>query len=692
MSDIISGYNKQEPFRFWCQTVLPSVYDDSLSYYELLNKVVAYLNEMGDNVSALHDALAEYKAWWDNLDIDVAEEVDKRISEDLEPTVKRQLDIMAEDGTLSALINQDLFVSMNNRINKNTIDISALSMTSIQEDETNCISLPMLKQDVLEAMTGGSVPVVGTNSIRTENIQNSAVTYGKLAAGARTSYILYGKVIVDKELKQITFKTSDTFLAVTSNRVFNLRRDIGGTDTIKTWDGIVGENIWGYVSFNYTGSVPDFYISTSWNETDKYYIGYLINGTFISTVPREQFTIEYANETVPNKTLGVPVEARGARIICDFVAGKIKMPRANNMYVHIAGNYKQINTTAPAEEGYQDDITMSQTFGCLVYNLTTNTMSGVASSSNIAENYVVLGFWYKTRNICSFDIPYSVISDSSNWYNTSPEIPIIGDSIVAGAGASNNRCFEYVCEQLYGIRLLNYGMSGTGYAYNNSGTHRVGDGTVNVAPTGVLPENNTFLDNVQRLINNDTLGDVVIFFGGSNDWSRGMNINEQPAVSGIIPADPLDPESEDRYVNIPYSATYKTKVTNTFKACLEAGARVGVILPIRRGYKNADYVLPTSTIKYYAENTAQGHSGEVIVTKVTTVLKDYVDIIAEVCEELGLPCLDLYNSCVNPNIMALQEKYFDDTAHPNSAGYEQLAITIGDFAKKWFCNPYSVNQ
>ena len=31
-------------FNFWCQKVLPLVYDDSLSYYELLCKVVDYIN------------------------------------------------------------------------------------------------------------------------------------------------------------------------------------------------------------------------------------------------------------------------------------------------------------------------------------------------------------------------------------------------------------------------------------------------------------------------------------------------------------------------------------------------------------------------------------------------------------------------------------------------------------------------
>lgn len=33
-------------FRFWCQKILPAVYDDSLSYYELLCKVIDKLNEL----------------------------------------------------------------------------------------------------------------------------------------------------------------------------------------------------------------------------------------------------------------------------------------------------------------------------------------------------------------------------------------------------------------------------------------------------------------------------------------------------------------------------------------------------------------------------------------------------------------------------------------------------------------------
>lgn len=52
-----SNLNHVERIKFWCYKVLPLVYDDSLSYYELLCKVVAKLNEMGDIINALPEEI-----------------------------------------------------------------------------------------------------------------------------------------------------------------------------------------------------------------------------------------------------------------------------------------------------------------------------------------------------------------------------------------------------------------------------------------------------------------------------------------------------------------------------------------------------------------------------------------------------------------------------------------------------------
>lgn len=61
-------------FRFWCQKVLPLVYDESLSYYEVLCKVVKYINDLIDSdreiiedVNELRTELDEVKTWIDNF-------------------------------------------------------------------------------------------------------------------------------------------------------------------------------------------------------------------------------------------------------------------------------------------------------------------------------------------------------------------------------------------------------------------------------------------------------------------------------------------------------------------------------------------------------------------------------------------------------------------------------------------------
>lgn len=46
-------------FRFWCQKVLPLVYDDSLSYYEVLCKIKNSLNELIQNFNEIPDYIID---------------------------------------------------------------------------------------------------------------------------------------------------------------------------------------------------------------------------------------------------------------------------------------------------------------------------------------------------------------------------------------------------------------------------------------------------------------------------------------------------------------------------------------------------------------------------------------------------------------------------------------------------------
>lgn len=67
-------------FKFWCQKVLPVVYDDSLSYYELLCKVVKYINDLIDSdkeiiqdITQLKKELRIVQKWIEDFNTDMIE-------------------------------------------------------------------------------------------------------------------------------------------------------------------------------------------------------------------------------------------------------------------------------------------------------------------------------------------------------------------------------------------------------------------------------------------------------------------------------------------------------------------------------------------------------------------------------------------------------------------------------------------
>lgn len=73
-----------EAVKFWCFKVLPLVYDDSLSYYEVLckvvdklNEVIASMNELEDSYKSIQQAIAQIQKWIDSFDTSWAETIIK---------------------------------------------------------------------------------------------------------------------------------------------------------------------------------------------------------------------------------------------------------------------------------------------------------------------------------------------------------------------------------------------------------------------------------------------------------------------------------------------------------------------------------------------------------------------------------------------------------------------------------------
>lgn len=101
-SPIMSTYTGQGNFRFWCQVALPLVYDDSLSYYELLCKVVTYLNNVINDVSATEENVDKLKTAYDELQGYVNDYFENL---DVQDEINTKLDEMATDGSLDTLLD-----------------------------------------------------------------------------------------------------------------------------------------------------------------------------------------------------------------------------------------------------------------------------------------------------------------------------------------------------------------------------------------------------------------------------------------------------------------------------------------------------------------------------------------------------------------------------------------------------------
>lgn len=114
------------PFRYWCHKVLPLVYDDSLSYYELLCKVVAKLNEVIELTDETKKIVDELKNYTENY----------FGSPEFEQLINDKLDQMAQDGTLAKIINEELFSGLTARLD--TVEAKTVAnATQIETNENN---------------------------------------------------------------------------------------------------------------------------------------------------------------------------------------------------------------------------------------------------------------------------------------------------------------------------------------------------------------------------------------------------------------------------------------------------------------------------------------------------------------------------------------------------------------------------
>lgn len=151
-------------FRFWCQKVLPAVYDDSLSYYELLCKVIAKLNEVINSQNGTNDHVTELAQQFEQLKND--------LQDTIESEAEKIVDNYVKTNNLVKSVNGITAVGETGNVTLQASDVGAIANVTGSVKGSN--------------IEGGAVTAdkIATGAVGSEKIAQDAVTASKLANGS----------------------------------------------------------------------------------------------------------------------------------------------------------------------------------------------------------------------------------------------------------------------------------------------------------------------------------------------------------------------------------------------------------------------------------------------------------------------------------------------------------------------------
>lgn len=209
------------------------------------------------------------------------------------------------------------------------------------------------------------------------------------------------------------------------------------------------------------------------------------------------------------------------------------------------------------------------------------------------------------------------------------KINFLGDSITQGVGADKqeNR-YTDVFQRLSGATVRNYGISGTRIARQTN-------------PYNEIFDKNDFVKRVDEM---DADADIVVIFGGTNDYGHG------DAPIGT-------PEDKDVYTFYGAMHVLCQKLIEKYP-----GKPVVFMTPLHRLNENK------------INNDRNGNP--------KATLKGYTEIIREVTEIYSLPVLDLFKtSCMQPSVEIIQKEFMPDGLHPSTKGHKLLAEKVFAYLK-----------
>ncbi len=207
------------------------------------------------------------------------------------------------------------------------------------------------------------------------------------------------------------------------------------------------------------------------------------------------------------------------------------------------------------------------------------------------------------------------------------KINFLGDSITEGHGVSSPENFypTLLKKDVELAEARNYGIGGTRFAIQKN----------KVAPID-------YLAFTERFSEMDDDADVVVVFGGTNDFGH-----------GDAPIGCFDDRTPDTF----YGACH-VLFSGLIKKYL--GKEIVILTPMHRDFERNEFVPGKGDHPY--------------------ILEDYVNIIREVAEFYSLPVLDLFReSGLQPAVKEIKEKYMPDGVHPNDEGQKVIAKKLRHF-------------
>ena len=207
------------------------------------------------------------------------------------------------------------------------------------------------------------------------------------------------------------------------------------------------------------------------------------------------------------------------------------------------------------------------------------------------------------------------------------KILFLGDSITEGFGPQDiENVYWKRLERSCGCISVGFGISGTRIARQQK-------------PSPDPREDQYFRSRVAAM---DEEADVVVIFGGTNDYGHG------DAALGCF-----DDRTDDTFY----------------------GALHNLYSDLIAKYPTAQLVVMTP-LHRLGENEAYNTWG----LRSVGCLEDYVDIICEVAGYYGIPVLDLHRlSGLQPEVPQLKERYMPDGLHPNDAGHALIHSRLKGF-------------